>query len=365
MKYLTLFSTLLAVAAAAPLAEVAEVQTIQDVQGVEAKDPGASLDPTAQGVKILKKFKEQPPKDGLTRVTKKIGTWSVTSDKMISTFKMVSDSPCGMGSCYVTAMEATIRYPDGKEANVDTGAWLHHIAMFGSGTGGGSIWACGNERPTLRLNSELPYGIEWPRTFMMMIDLMTEVATPKSLTLEVTYEIIAKGKGGYKGATMYWLTLGADRDAKDGKYYFNTQTSRVTGNGKLLYSIGHMHDGGTDMQLFVENSMVTSPGAQYVCKSVMHYDAKPAAGTASMEGMAMGAGATGGHGHSRRDGHGGHGAPGDHITAPGACTDFGEVKVGQYLRATAQYDATLHPLMVHNGKREKLMGNMRVYIGPT
>jgi len=358
MKYLTLFSTLLAVAAAAPLAEVAEVQTIQDVQGVEAKDPNASLDPNAQGVKILKKFKEEKEKDGLSRVTKKIGTWSVTSDKMISTFKMVSDSPCGMGSCYVAAMEATIRYPDGKEANVDTGAWLHHIAMFGSGTGGGSIWACGNERPTLRLNSELPYGIEWPRTFMMMIDLMTEVATPKSLTLEVTYEIIPKGKGGYKGATMYWLTLGADRDAKDGKYSFSTQTSRVTGNGKLLYSIGHMHDGGTDMQLFVESSMVAGLGTKPVCTSVMHYGNAPAAGAAPME---MGAKA---HGHSRRDGHGGHGAAGDHISAPGACTDFGEVKSGQYLRATAQYDATIHPLMVHNGKREKLMGNMRVYIGP-
>jgi len=270
----------------------------------------------------------------------------------------VADSPCGMGSCYVAAMEATIRYPDGKEANVDTGAWLHHIAMFGSGTGGGSIWACGNERPTLRLNSVDNFGIEWPRTFMMMIDLMTEVATPKSLTLEVTYEIVPKGKLNYKGATMYWLSLGQDREAKDGKYSFETQTSRVTSAGKLLYSIGHMHDGGTDMKLFVESSMVMKSSGAEVCKSVMHYDNKPAAGAAPMAGMA-------GHGHSRRDGHGGHGSAGDHISAPGACTDFGEVKVGQYLRATAQYDATLHPLMVHNGKREKLMGNMRVYIGPS
>lgn len=115
-----------------------------------------------------------------------------------------------------------------------------------------------------------------------------------------------------------------------------------------------MHDGGTDMQLFVQDGMIGKSG-KMVCKSVMHYDAKPAAG--GMEGMA-------GHGHSRRDGHGGHGAPGDHITAPGACTDFGELKAGQYIRATAQYDANKHPLMVHNGKREKLMGNMRVYVGP-
>jgi hypothetical protein len=159
---------------------------------------------------------------------------------MLSTFKMVSDSPCAnaLTGCYVTAMEATIRYPDGKEANVDTGAWLHHIAMFGSGTGSGSIWACGNERPTLRLNSQSKYGISWPATYMMMIDLMTEVTTPKSLTLEVTFEVVPTSAPGYKGATMYWLTLGADRDAKDGAYSFDTQTSKVSGAGQLLYSIG-------------------------------------------------------------------------------------------------------------------------------
>jgi len=31
----------------------------------------------------------------------------------------------------------------------------------------------------------------------------------------------------------------------------------------------------------------------------------------------------------------------------------------------AYYDANQHGLMVHNGKAEKLMGNMRVYIGPS
>ncbi|TID22335.1 hypothetical protein E2P81_ATG11437 [Venturia nashicola] len=380
MKYLTLFSSLLAVAAAVPLAEVAEVQSIQDVQGVQvvqdaqvgqegqAKDPS---DTGAQGVKILKKFAQEPAKAGLTRVTKKIGTWTLTSAKMVSTFKMVADSPCGVGGCYVTAMEATIRYPDGKEANVDTQAWLHHIAMFGSGTGGGSIWACGNERPTLRLNAQDKYGIDWPLTYMMMVDLMTEVTTPKTLTLEVTYEIAPKLASGYKAATMYWLSLGPDRAAKDGKYSFDTQALRVT-SGKLLYSIGHMHDGGTDMQLFVESSMVGRSG-KMVCKSVMHYGEPAAAGAKGMEGMDMDekktAGASGhaagGHGHSRRDGHGGHGDPSDHIQAPGACTDFGTVSAGQYIRATAQYDATIHKLMVHNGQREKLMGNMRVYVGPS
>src|SRR6195952_809436 len=126
------------------------------------------------------------------RVTKKIGTYSVSSTKMLSTIKMVTDTPCGSGGCYVTAMEATIRYPDKKEANVDTGAWLHHIALFGSGGGQGSIWAAGNERPTLRLNAEYKYGLDFPASFMLMIDLMTEDTKPKNLSLEITYEWVPK-----------------------------------------------------------------------------------------------------------------------------------------------------------------------------
>jgi hypothetical protein len=35
------------------------------------------------------------------------------------------------------------------------------------------------------------------------------------------------------------------------------------------------------------------------------------------------------------------------------------------LTCQAYYDANQHGLMMHNGKAEKLMGNMRVYIGPT
>lgn len=133
-------------------------------------------------------------------------------------------------------MEATIRYPDGKEANVDTGAWLHHIALFGTGAGGGSIWACGNERPTLRLNTEEKYGLALTQ-FMLMIDLMTETAEKKTLTLEIAYETVPKTTAGYKAAVMYWLTIG-EPAAKDGIYKFTSQSQNAGYSGKLLYAIG-------------------------------------------------------------------------------------------------------------------------------
>jgi hypothetical protein len=351
MKTFTLVSSLLAVAYAAP----APAEAIGEIVNIDSTT--AALDPITNplmrsdrnGEKILPRFSMTAPKDGAVRTVVKYGNWMVSSAKMMSTLKMAK-GPCT--GCYVTAMEATIRYPDGKEANVDTGAWLHHIALFGSGTGGGSIWAAGNERPTLRLNTQSKFGIQFPTMFMLMIDLMSEEVKPKNLTLEINYENIAMTNSQYKqykGATMYWLTIG-EPAAKQGKYTFNTQSMSVTGAGKLLYAIGHMHDGGDNMSLKVSSSVV--------CKSVMHYNARA--------GYTPGGAAKpmAGHAHGRRDGGPHAGMDGmEHISDPGACTDFGSVKMGDRLSAVAYYDAQKHKLMVHNGKMERLMGNMRVYIG--
>jgi hypothetical protein len=337
MKLLPLISLLAATAYAAPAELVAEE--------ISAEVPANSK---VNGEKILPRFSQLPPKDGARRTVVPYGSYMVTSAKMMQTTKLAK-GPCPMGGCYVTAMEATIRYPDKKEANVDTGAWLHHIALFGSGAGSGSIWAAGNERPTLRLNTESKYGLDFPTAFMLMIDLMTEDTKPKNLTLEINYEWVPKTTAGYKAAAMYWLTIG-EPAAKSGVYKFSTMAQNVKYNGKLLYAIGHMHDGGTDMRLFVNSKLV--------CKSIMHYNSRagytPGGGMAGMS-----------HGRlAKRDGPHGHGGAGEHISDPGACTDFGTVSPGDRITAEAWYDATKHPLMVHNGAKQSLMGNMRVYIGP-
>jgi hypothetical protein len=113
-----------------------------------------------------------------------------------------------------------------------------------------------------------------------------------------------------------------------------------------------MHDGGSDMRLFVNGKQV--------CKSVMHYNLRPGYTPpgGAMAGMS--------HGHSKAvdiagsQSHGGS----DHISDPGACTNFGTINKGDRLSSEAWYDANAHPLMEHNGKKENLMGNMRVYVGP-
>jgi hypothetical protein len=55
----------------------------------------------------LKLMDRLRPKDGAVRRTVKYGSYMVSSSRMLTTTKLAK-GPCG-GSCYVTAMEATIR----------------------------------------------------------------------------------------------------------------------------------------------------------------------------------------------------------------------------------------------------------------
>jgi hypothetical protein len=106
-----------------------------------------------------------------------------------------------------------------------------------------------------------------------------------------------------------------------------------------------MHDGGTNMNLYVNGDLV--------CNSTMFYSKSPAS-EASMGSM------TGMDGESHESATFG----GDHIANPGACTDFGSIKEGDVLTSEALYDMISHTAMTHEGKAERLMGNMRVYMGP-
>jgi hypothetical protein len=43
----------------------------------------------------------------------------------------VADKPCGeAGECTIVGMFAGLEYPDGKNANIDTGLWLHHVSTI-------------------------------------------------------------------------------------------------------------------------------------------------------------------------------------------------------------------------------------------
>jgi len=119
---------------------------------------------------------------------------------MKSEFVTRAKMPCS--NCYITAMQANIKYTDGREANIDTGAWLHHMV---SSMGIKPIFASGNERTPLVLDNDMKYGLDVGPTdrISMMIDLMSASSENKNLLLTMTYDYVPKmGAVAYKPVFM-------------------------------------------------------------------------------------------------------------------------------------------------------------------
>jgi hypothetical protein len=155
---------------------------------------------------------------------------------MITKSQLVAKSPCS--NCYVTAMQATIKYPNGKEALTSEGAWLHHTVL--ASLTKGAIWAAGNERPTIRLNTESKYGIDWPASYGVSVDIMSERPEPFNVSMSIIFEYVDKNSDmgkKYKDIIMRWLTIGYPAPPT-GQRTYPTQPWRADRDVKLLYAIG-------------------------------------------------------------------------------------------------------------------------------
>jgi hypothetical protein len=155
---------------------------------------------------------------------------------MITRNSFWAEGPCT--NCYVTAMHATIKYPDGREALTSEGAWLHHTVL--ASLSNGMIWAAGNERPTIRLNGKYKYGIDWPATFGYSVDIMSEKKEPMTVSMSITYEYVDKNSDMgkvYKPSTMYWNQIGYPLPPAT-KMTYKSKPWQSNIDAKLLYAIG-------------------------------------------------------------------------------------------------------------------------------
>jgi hypothetical protein len=178
--------------------------------------------------------------DGAQRKEILYGPYTVEPGKMFKTNSRDAESPCN--DCYVTAMHATIKYSDGREALTSEGAWLHHtvLANRASSGRGGMIWAAGNERPTIRLNGKYKYGIDWPDSLGVSVDIMSEKNEQMTVSMSITYEYIEKESEmgqQYKASQMYWSQIGSPAPPP-GKMTYKSRSWNSNVNAKLLYTIG-------------------------------------------------------------------------------------------------------------------------------
>jgi hypothetical protein len=135
--------------------------------------------------------------------------------------------PCT--NCWITAIQLGLEYPDGRIANVDSGAWCHHIDLNMQGQdylcptnlgsllqfsdpamGGKRIFSGGNERVPVRMNTKRKYGLDFGASvrFGGVLEILNENKKPITVYLTLTWEWLDKAKAPeYKTAHMLWVDV--------------------------------------------------------------------------------------------------------------------------------------------------------------
>lgn len=244
--------------------------------------------------------------------------------------------PCR--DCYLTSVDFDLVYQDGRSANYDTGAMLHHHVMFDSteedptcsrfggpiGGAGKRIFASGNERTSGSFPRGFGYYIDNEDWWTGIFEIMNLVEQPQTVWVNVAVHYLPGSDTEVVPVTPVWLDVDncgdSEIDVPAGRTTTTWDwTSNVT--GRIVTTAGHVHDGGTSITL----SNATT-GA-HVCRSVAGYGTKP---------EYMG-----------------------HIESMSGCTwdRIGAVRKGEVLRLSTVYD-TPEPL-------EGVMGIMMAFVYET
>jgi len=253
---------------------------------------------------------------------------------MTTGMKKPCDDECGL-----ITMQAGLEYANGSLAEPTNGGWLHHIVMVASGAGrkdavcGMGIerfFSSGNEKtPTAfgdvienKVHSVFP--ISKSDGFSAQLELMNMIDQPLDVWITIDYEFLPGPKpANFLSAKALWLDVTncgvSSVKPPSGKTQFKLASRPWTSayDGQMLGVGGHLHDGGTNVNIYHNN--------QVMCNSKAQYD-EP-----QMKGMAKGM--------TRRDG-GPHGANDNmaHIKQMGTCSALGPIKKGDTIFIDANYD---------------------------
>jgi hypothetical protein len=214
--------------------------------------------------------------------------------------------------------------------------------------GGERIYAGGNERVAVRLNTKQKYGIDpgWG-TMGGAVELMSESPKPITLYTTMLFEYVPKSMPGYKPAKLVWVDVTncaktSDFAPSTGVYQKESQGFKMNHDGDLLFGTGHMHDGGVHVELLV-NGKVSCTSKQIYANRRGHYT-EPTDDNIIIKGLSMPAGS--------------------HISDVAVCKDWSTVKKGDVLSVKGYFDGNTHMQMMNGrGTLEDQMGLMWTFIG--
>jgi hypothetical protein len=179
------------------------------------------------------------------------------------------------------------------------------------------------------------------------VELMNMVDEPRDAYMTMTYEYIEGMPSGFSNVKSLWFDIGgcgsSELPAKPNAHFdYSSPLWTVPSGvgGKVTFIAGHLHDGGTRLEVMRNGGLECESVAKYGCEK--------------MEGEL-----------EKRHGHDmpGMNMTGMHISSMSSCKDVGKVKPGDEWTITAHYNTALHEPMVNSdGSLEPIMGIALVYV---
>jgi len=204
--------------------------------------------------------------------------------------------PCT--ECVILGQQAGLEFPNGKNANIDSGMWLHHMVQFNTGPGrqdptcfnkpsmphvdvGTSpqnserYFSSGNERTHVQLDingaeTKAGYQINARDRFAFIVDLMNMNMEDKTVYLTMYYDILpGKLPAGWKDVKPVWFdanqcgTSEVSAKKQSGSYNVPSGTWKPNFDGEVIVIGGHLHDGGVVLQTMTDGKVNCDSTASY------------------------------------------------------------------------------------------------------
>ena len=254
--------------------------------------------------------------------------------------------PCS--DCYITSLRAAVEYPNGTAVTASDGIWLHHTVATnyltvdsvcpgeGAGDTGERFFASGNEKLpvdfTRGAEQRLGYYLDAEPKVVLFTELMNMNDHEDTAMLTITYDFVPGADAkDFRPIRTLWLDVGGCEgsgmpvnSSMGTEFDFTSQPFTVTEPAHILFSGGHLHNGGTHVEIM--------KNGQLLCDAVAEYT--------------------------------------DHdISSMSSCVKFTEdqasLKPGDQLSIRAYYDTDAHSLMKNtDGSFEDVMGISLVYVTP-
>ena len=203
---------------------------------------------------------------------------------------------------------------------------------------------------------------------MMVADIMNEADFDRTVFVTMEYEYLEGTPEGFQVAIPVWMDVkGACLTQPTGVGPENTvfQATSKPGwspnfSGDLFLAVGHVHDGNTKQELFIDGKKVCTNNPRYgESPGFITHVGMYGHGKDKTKSTDPGHEHEHEHGHEEEPGHHDHGSSDHiaHISSVNQCKNLGMVGPSNTFTLTSYYNLTMHPGMEdHDGGLEPIMG---------